>query len=85
MDVLFVHWFCCDVNFSWGWDAKRLSRIQFFDQENLIEAFGFVDPETVIHGIHLIPAFATGPTKDLLGDSFVHEEPLAEEWEIGLD
>jgi hypothetical protein len=29
-------------------------------------AFGFLDPQAVIHGVHLIPVFAYGQTRELL-------------------
>jgi hypothetical protein len=74
IDVLFVRWFRRDSNFSSGWDAKRLPRLQFFDEENLADAFGFVDPDSVIRGVHLIPAFGLGLTDELLGPSFVRQE-----------
>jgi len=87
MDVLFVRWFRWDTNFDSGWDAKRLPHIQFFDQaEHLDEAFGFVDPDLVVRGVHLIPAFTAGTTDELLNKSFVrHGEPLAEGWDSDLD
>ena len=74
MDILFVHWFRCDSNSKTGWDAKQLPWLQFFDEENLADTFGFVDPESVIHGVHLIPAFGLGVTEELLGPSFVRQE-----------
>ena len=74
MDVLFVRWFRRDSNFNSGWDAKRLPRLQFFDQDNLADAFGFVDPDSVIRGVHLIPAFGLDRTEELLGPSFVRRE-----------
>ena len=70
MDVLFVRWFQCDLNFNSGWDAKRLPWVQFFDQSNPGDTFGFVNPDAVIRGVHLIPAFRYGLTEDLLGPSF---------------
>ncbi|KAF8546686.1 hypothetical protein OG21DRAFT_1501891 [Imleria badia] len=86
MDVLFVRWFRRDINFDSGWDAKRLPRIQFFDAEHPAEAFGFVHPDSVIRGIHLIPTFTAGPTHELLSyDSFVRQDLLAEGWESQLD
>lgn len=72
MDVLFVRWFQRDSNFSAGWDAKRLFQLQFFEQEHLADAFGFVDPESVIRGVHLVPAFTYDQTNQYLGPSFVH-------------
>ncbi|KAI9570935.1 hypothetical protein HD554DRAFT_2017729, partial [Boletus coccyginus] len=37
------------------------------------DTFGFVDPDSVIHRIHLIPAFRSGVTEELLGPSFTIE------------
>ncbi|KIJ14903.1 hypothetical protein PAXINDRAFT_23838, partial [Paxillus involutus ATCC 200175] len=65
MDVLFVRWLRRD-NTPAGWTAKRLQHLEFFDQENQEEAFGFLDPDSVIRGVHLIPAFSYGSTQDLL-------------------
>ena len=59
MDVLWVHWFAIDKKHKAGWKAKRLYRIQFVP--NLEDgAFGFLDPDDVIRGIHLIPGFIQG-------------------------
>jgi len=69
MDVLFVRWFRRDINYPSGWSEKRLLRLQFFDQENPSFAFGFLDPESVIRGVHLIPGFAFYRTNRLLGPS----------------
>lgn len=81
MDVLYVRWFSRDSTFNSGWDAKRLPRIQFFDREHLTDAFGFVNPDSVIRGVHLIPGFTAGPTEELLAESFVRYGQLAEGWE----
>ena len=66
MNVLFVHWFCHDINYPSGWDEKRLHRLQFFNQENSSDAFGFLDPESVMRGAHIIPAFGYYRTYELL-------------------
>ena len=34
-----------------------------------LDAFGFIDPDLVVRGIHIIPAFAFGYTEELLGPS----------------
>ncbi|KAG6380707.1 hypothetical protein JVT61DRAFT_5085 [Boletus reticuloceps] len=67
MNVLFVRWFGRDVNYPSGWSEKRLYRLQFFDQESPSDAFGFLDPDSVVRGIHLIPAFGFNRTDELLG------------------
>jgi len=51
-----------------GWKTKRLHRVGFVDG-NDSAAFGFLDPQEVIRGIHLIPAFAHGRTSELLPPS----------------
>lgn len=69
MNVLFVWWFRHDVNYLSGWQEKRLHRLQFFDQENPSDAFGFIDPNSIVCGVHIIPAFAYGCMNNLLGPS----------------
>lgn len=69
MDVLFVRWFRRDINYPSGWQEKRLHRLQFFDQEDASDAFGFIDPDLVVRGAHIIPAFGYSQTNDLLGPS----------------
>ncbi|KAI6041105.1 hypothetical protein EDC04DRAFT_2893503 [Pisolithus marmoratus] len=56
-----------------GWVAKCLQCLKFFDQDNLTDAFGFLDPDCIIRGAHLIPAFAYSTTDKLPGTSFVQE------------
>ncbi|KAG2744431.1 hypothetical protein P692DRAFT_20878210 [Suillus brevipes Sb2] len=59
-----------DITFNAGWSAKRLHRIGFF-KCNDPDSFGFVDPDQVIRGVHLIPGFHYGRTDTRLGPSFV--------------
>lgn len=59
MDFLWVHWFELDKTHRAGWKAKRLYRLKFVPP---LEdgAFGFLDPDDVIRGSHLIPGFVLG-------------------------
>ena len=59
MDVLWVRWFKIDETHQAGWKAKRLYRIKFVPS---LEdgAFGFLDPNNIIRGSHLIPGFHHG-------------------------
>jgi hypothetical protein len=44
-------------------------------------AFGFLDPDVIIRGIHLIPAFQLGKTDELLPHSFVqHKVDSNQDW-----
>ncbi|KAI9458799.1 hypothetical protein HD554DRAFT_2298897 [Boletus coccyginus] len=80
MDLLFVHWFHQDVNYSSGWSKKHLLRLQFFNQDIPSNAFGFLDPDLVVYGMHLILALAYGHTEELLGHSYAHQQKDAEDW-----
>lgn len=80
MEFLFVRWFGLDdsLKAQGGWKAKKMYQIGFTEGE---EAFGFIDPADVIRGVHLIPRFSDGRTKQLLGRSFsrlAHEKD--EDW-----
>ncbi|KAG2070620.1 hypothetical protein BDR04DRAFT_1155262 [Suillus decipiens] len=59
MDFLFVRWFKRDTT------AKRLQHLQFFKDDSP-DAYGFLDPECVIQGIHIILGFAFGHPEGLL-------------------
>ncbi|KAK7450146.1 hypothetical protein VKT23_013029 [Stygiomarasmius scandens] len=65
MDVLHVRWFEHDMTYPCGWNAKRLPRLQFLPQHDS-NAFGFVDPQVVLRGCYLMPAFAYGTTTEYL-------------------
>jgi hypothetical protein len=59
MDILWVRWFKVDKTLRAGWKAKRLYRLKFVPS---LEdgAFGFLDPDDIIRGSHLIPGFTLG-------------------------
>jgi hypothetical protein len=53
MDVLWVRWLQIDKTHRAGWRAKRLYRVQFVPSLE-DSAFGFLDPDNIIRGAHLI-------------------------------
>ncbi|KDQ61193.1 hypothetical protein JAAARDRAFT_124840, partial [Jaapia argillacea MUCL 33604] len=59
MDFLHVHWFGQDPDWRSGWKAKQLDQLGFIPETNE-DTFGFLDPEDVVCGCHLIPAYAHG-------------------------
>jgi hypothetical protein len=65
ISFLWVRWYGRDFKHRAGWNAKRLHRIGFVDGDDPF-AFGFLDPQHVIRGVHLIPAFSHGRTGSLL-------------------
>jgi len=68
MDVLWVRWLAVDKKRKAGWKAKRLYKVRFIP--NLDEgAFGFLDPNDIIRGVHLIPGFDDGLIEDDLNEA----------------
>ena len=70
MDFLWVRWFGCDTKYKGGWRAKQLYRVGFLPSAN-VDAFGFLDPNLVVRGVHLIPAFHHSRNNQLLVPSIV--------------
>ncbi|KAJ7503571.1 hypothetical protein B0H11DRAFT_1710596, partial [Mycena galericulata] len=66
IEVLWVRNFRRDTSFRAGFKAKRLHRLEFLPGTHP-DAFGFLNPDEVIRGAHLIPAFHYGRTQDILG------------------
>ncbi len=56
---LWVRWFKHDRSAPGGFSTRRLHRVEFYDSARR-GAFGFLDPQLVIRGCHLIPAFNHG-------------------------
>ena len=59
MEFLFVWWFGCDLGHWGGWKARQPYQIGFVNGDDN-DAFSFLDPQEVIRGVHLIPAFHYG-------------------------
>ncbi|CAE6338946.1 unnamed protein product [Rhizoctonia solani] len=69
MNFLWVRWLDCDEDEPGGWDECRLDRVFYSkcrNENELMNAFGFVAPHHVIRAAHLIPDFESGTT-DLPG------------------
>ena len=59
IDLLYVRWFGHDLGHAAGWSECHLHCIGFLSADSP-GAFKFIDPFDIIHGIHMIPAFAHG-------------------------
>jgi hypothetical protein len=70
MDVLWIRWYQYEKDFSWGWREKRLPRISFPPATDP-DAFGFINPEDVIRGMHIIPCFSSSSTDSVLPEDSV--------------
>lgn len=82
MDVLWVWWLACSMETTSVWAAKHLPHVSFYDSNNP-SAFGFLDPDLVIRGVHLIPAFTYGQTSALLPQDSIACQPSdnQKDWE----
>ncbi|KAJ7246854.1 hypothetical protein B0H12DRAFT_1203237 [Mycena haematopus] len=65
MEVLWVRWMGVEPGFRAGIKMARLPKVGFVEESDPY-AFGFLDPQHVIRGSHLIPDFSGGRTNDLL-------------------
>lgn len=79
MSFLWVRRFRLDHSFKGGFKRKRLHRIEFLPDSDL-NAFGFVDPDEVIRGAHLIPAFAYGPMEPVVEASLARKPDELDDW-----
>ncbi|KAI0324055.1 hypothetical protein GY45DRAFT_1263589 [Cubamyces sp. BRFM 1775] len=64
LHILWVRWYNFDENTPWGLHASRLPRVEFAPLDD--QPFGFLSPNHVIRGVHLIPAFAHGRSDEAL-------------------
>ena len=76
INFLFVCWYGLNLDRSshFGWKMCCMPKIGFVQDhpDAGSQAFGFLNPAQVIHGVYLIPSFAEGDTGDLLGPSLAH-------------
>lgn len=68
VNIAFVRWLDLDLGRKGGWKVQRLHRVAYSDGSKP-KAFGFINPDVIVRGVHLIPAFNAGATEDYLGPS----------------
>ena len=58
LDVLWVRWYRVANLGEFGWENRRLPRVEFFEDEpEGPHPYGFIDPNCVIRAVHMEPAF----------------------------
>ena len=65
IQFLWVRWLGTEPGYHSGSRVARLPKVGFVEATDE-DAFGFLDPDLVIRGSHLIPAFHFGRTHDLM-------------------
>ena len=65
MEFLWVQWLGAEPGYQSGSRVARLPKVGFVEVADQ-DAFGFLDPDLVIRGSHLIPAFHSGRTRKLM-------------------
>ena len=65
MELLWVRWLGIEPGYRSGSKAARLPKVGFVEDTDE-DAFGFLDPDLVIRGSHLIPDFNSGRTSALM-------------------
>ncbi|TFK49657.1 hypothetical protein OE88DRAFT_1632605 [Heliocybe sulcata] len=71
-DFLWVRWYEYAEEILAGTAPRRLECLRFIPQGQE-DAFGFLDPASVIRGAHIIPAYQDGRTSELLGPSIARD------------
>lgn len=80
MHVLWVRWFGRDTQSPAGWEKLRLHTVGFVHEDD-DAAFGFLDPDQIVRGAHLLPAFDYHRTTELLQPSIARRpEEKDEDW-----
>jgi hypothetical protein len=74
LEFLWIRRYRIDKNFRAGFKRKRLHRLEFLPQSDP-DAFGFLDPDEIIRGSHIVPAFARGRTTELLSSGSIGRLP----------
>ncbi|KAK6968932.1 hypothetical protein R3P38DRAFT_2589238, partial [Favolaschia claudopus] len=75
-EFLWIRRYRIDKTFRAGFKRRRLHRLEFLPDSDP-QAFGFLDPDEVIRGSHIIPAFARGRTTTLLANGSIGRLPRA--------
>lgn len=65
MQFLWVRWLGAEPGYRSGSRVARLPKVGFVETTDN-DAFGFLDPDLVIRGSHLIPTFHSGRTNSLM-------------------
>ena len=65
MQFLWVRWLGAEPRYRSGSRVARLPKVGFVEATDG-DAFGFLDPDLVIRGSHLLPAFHAGRTRNLM-------------------
>jgi len=73
-DFLWVRWLGNEPDNNPGARSQRLMKLGYVQNDKDQIPFGFLDPAHVVRGCHLIPAFNSGRTRDLLDHSFIQTE-----------
>jgi len=82
MQFLWVRWLGTEPGYRSGSRMARLPKVGFVEDTDE-DAFGFLDPDLVIRGSHLIPTFCSGRTCDLMpydGSSFARPTNEKDDW-----
>ncbi|KAJ7117673.1 hypothetical protein C8R44DRAFT_578842, partial [Mycena epipterygia] len=74
MEFLWVQRYRLDPTWRGGFKRKRLHRLEFLPADDP-DAFGFLNPDEVIRGAHLIPTFSRDTTTELLSAESIGRLP----------
>jgi hypothetical protein len=68
MEFLWVRWLDYDEEEPGGWDTGRMDRVSYGkcrNDDELLDAYDFIDPKDIVRACHLIPDFDSGTASTL--------------------
>ncbi|KDN43598.1 hypothetical protein RSAG8_05975, partial [Rhizoctonia solani AG-8 WAC10335] len=84
-EFVHVRWLYYDYDRPGGWEQYNLDRLSYQicrNDQDILYAFDFVDPQDIIRATHLIPDFKTGKTHDYIPrvHSIAHDHAEGTDW-----
>lgn len=69
IDFVWVRWYGRLSGEQFGDKDARLEKIGFITEDDDTPSFGFIDPQSIVRAVHLIPDFNSGRTDESMGPS----------------
>ncbi|GAB1524474.1 hypothetical protein RhiTH_007628 [Rhizoctonia solani] len=84
-EFIHVRWLYYDYDRPGGWEHHKLDRLHYQmcrNDQDILDAFDFIDPKDILRATHLIPDFQAGKTPEYIPrfHSFAHDHTEGTDW-----
>ncbi|KAF8668537.1 hypothetical protein RHS04_08963 [Rhizoctonia solani] len=85
LGFIHVRWLHYDYNQPGGWEHHKLDQLHYQmcrNNQDILDAFDFIDPKDILCATHLIPNFQAGKTPEYIPcfHSFAHNHTKGTDW-----